>query len=320
MKIKAGAWSKLGQNAAFGGVGLMEAAKQREDLCFFTADVSTLLGAGRFKKLYPDRYYDVGIAEQNLVAAASGMAIEGNCVFASTYASFLVVRALEQIRHNLGYLQCNVKLAGMFAGVSTGKSGISHWCTEDLAFLRAIPNMTVLVPADCTEVVKMTLAAAEYDGPVYIRLTGNRDVPVLYTEDYDFRIGRAVQFCDGPDAAILASGLLVKDCLDAALELKAQGIGCAVYNMHTIKPLDTVLLSKLYARYDLLVTVEEHSVIGGLGGAVAEHMAAFAKAPRLVRMGITDEYKKTGSRDYILGQYGLNKKGIMSCIQKYLRQ
>lgn len=317
MKVKSGAWSRLGQNAAFGGVGLIRAMKQRGDIRFFTADVSTLLGLGKFKKLYPDCYYDVGIAEQNLVAAASGMAMEGNCVFASTYASFLTMRALEQIRHNLGYLKCNVKLVGMSAGVCTGKSGISHWSTEDLAFLRAIPNLTILVPADCTEVVKMTLAAAEYDGPVYIRLTGNRDVPVIYQDDYDFRIGKASLLRDGEDVALFASGLLVKDCLDAAEALRAQGISCAVYNMHTIKPLDTQLLKESYQKYRLLVTVEEHSILGGLGGAVAEHMSAFSHTPPLVRMGITDEYKKTGSRDYILGQYGLNREGIVSCIQNH---
>lgn len=314
MKIRANAWSRLGENAAFGGVGLMEAVKDREDIRFITADVSTLLGLGRFKAMYPDYYYDVGIAEQNLVTVASGMAIEGKCVFISTYASFLAVRGLEQIRHNLGYLKCNVKAVGMSSGLSVGKSGVAHWCTEDIAFMRAIPNMTVLSPADCTEVVKMTLAAAEMNGPVYMRLTGNLNVPVIYKEDYDLRIGKAITLREGEDVAIIATGLLVKDSLDAAEQLEEKGISCSVYNMHTIKPLDTELLEKIYKKYKLIVTVEEHNVVGGLGGAVAEHKAGFCGAPRQVFMGITDEYKKTGSRPFILGQYQLNTEGIVNRI------
>lgn len=318
MKIKANAWSRLGQNAAFGGVGLIECMREREDIQFITADVSTLLGLGRFKKLYPEHYFDVGIAEQNMVTVAAGMALEGNCVFVSTYASFLSVRGLEQIRHNLGYLQCNIKVVGMSSGCATGKSGISHWCTEDIAFMRAIPNMTVLSPADCTEVVKMTIAAAQTDDPIYLRLTGNLNTPVVYREDYDFQIGKAVTLREGDDVAIIATGLLVKDSLNAAEILADEGISCAVYNMHTIKPLDTDLLEKIYRKFHLIVTAEEHNIIGGLGGAVAEHKALYENAPRQIFMGINDEYRKTGSRDYILGQYDLNAEGICRTIQKEL--
>lgn len=320
MKIKANAWSRLGQNAVFGGVGLMEAVKDRNDIRFITADVSTLLGLTRFKSQYPEYYYDVGIAEQNLVTVAAGMALEGKCVFISTYASFLTMRGLEQIRHNLGYLKCNVKVVGMSSGACTGKSGISHWCTEDLAFMRAIPNMTVLSPADCTEVVKMTLAAAEINGPVYIRLTGNLNVPVIYKEDYEFQIGKGVCLRKGKDVAIIATGLLVKDSLDAAEDLEKQGVSCSVYNMHTIKPIDTELLEKIYNKYKMIVTVEEHNIIGGLGGAVAEHKAKYANAPRQVFMGITDEYKKTGSRPFILGQYDLTSRGIADRIAKEFKK
>lgn len=316
MKIRANAWSKLGQNATFGGVGLIEVMKERDDIQFITADVSTLLGLGKFKATYPEHYFDVGIAEQNLVTVASGLALEGNCVFISTYASFLSMRGLEQIRHNLGYLQCNVKVVGMSSGCATGKSGISHWCTEDIAFMRAIPNMTVLSPADCTEVVKMTTAAAEIQGPVYIRLTGNLNIPVIYKEDYDFQIGKAVTLREGDDVAIIATGLMVKDSLDAAELLEEKGISCAVYNMHTIKPLDTALLEQIYKKYKLIVTVEEHSIIGGLGGAVAEHKALLENTPRQLFMGITDEYKQTGSRPFVLKQYNLNAEGIANNIFK----
>ena len=320
MKIKANAWSRLGQNAAFGGVGLMAAMKEREDIQFITADVSTLLGLGRFKSLYPEHYFDVGIAEQNMVTVASGMALERNCVFISTYASFLSMRGLEQIRHNLGYLKCNVKVIGMSSGCATGKSGISHWCTEDIAFMRAIPNMTVLSPADCTEVVKMTVAAAQIDTPVYLRLTGNLNTPIVYQEDYDFQIGKAVTLREGDDVAIIATGLLVKDSLDAAELLEEERISCAVYNMHTIKPLDTELLEKIYRKFRLIVTVEEHNIIGGLGGAVAEHKAAYENAPRQIFMGINDEYKQTGSRTFILDQYDLNTEGIVRTVERALKK
>lgn len=320
MKVRANAWSRLGENATFGGVGLIEVMKERDDVQFITADVSTLLGLGKFKATYLEHYFDVGIAEQNMVTVAAGMALEGNCVFVSTYASFLAVRGLEQIRHNLGYLQANVKIVGMSSGCCTGKSGISHWCTEDMAFMRAIPNMTILSPADCTEVVKMTIAAAKMNGPVYLRLTGNRDVPVVYKEDYDFQIGKAIEMKEGEEVAIIATGLMVKEAMDAADILHEKGISCAVYNMHTIKPLDTELLEKIYQKYKLIVTVEEHNIVGGLGGAVAEHKSMFENAPRQIYMGITDEYRQTGSRKFIMEEYGLTAEGIVNNIQKNINK
>lgn len=314
MKVKASAWSRLGQNATFGGVGLMEIVKERPDLQFITADVSTLLGLKRFKEEYPEQYVDVGIAEQNMITVATGMALEGNCVFASTYASFIVMRGLEQIRHNLGYLNANVKIVGMSAGACTGKSGISHWCTEDLAFMRAIPNMIVLSPADCTEVVKMTVAAAEVDKPVYIRLTGNLNVPVIYKDDYDFQIGKAIRLKEGCDVAIIATGLMVKESLEAAELLAQDGISASVINMHTIKPLDTDMLQNCYKNHKLIVTVEEHNIVGGLGGAVAEHKSTLANTPVQMFLGITDEYKSTGSRPYVMEQYGLTAQGIYESV------
>ncbi|MEG2522325.1 MAG: transketolase C-terminal domain-containing protein [Lachnospiraceae bacterium] len=315
MKIKANTWSKLGQNATFGGVALMEVISHNPDLKFITADVSTLLGLKRFKTLYPDNYIDVGIAEQNMVTVAAGLALEGNQVFASTYASFLVMRALEQIRHNLGYLQCDVKLVGMSAGVCTGKSGISHWSTEDIALTRAIPNMVVMSPADCGEVVKMTVAASQIKQPVYIRLTGNLNIPVIYEEDYDFQIGKAITLKEGNDIVIIATGLMVKESLDAAEILEKNGISAMVINMHTIKPLDTDLLETIYPNYKLIVTVEEHSIVGGLGGAVAEHKAKYVNAPKQMFLGITDEYLETGSRNFVMEQYGLTGVTIADRIE-----
>lgn len=316
MKIRANAWARLGQNAVFGGVGLMEVMKEHDNVQFITADVSTLLGLSKFKALYPEHYYDVGIAEQNMVTVAAGMALEGNCVFLSTYASFLVVRGLEQIRHNLGYLKTNVKVIGMSAGCATGKSGISHWCTEDMAFLRAIPNMTVISPADGAEVVKATIAAANMEGPVYIRLTGNLNTEVIYKEDYDFQIGKGIVLREGTDVAVVATGLMVSEALGAAEILAKEGISCKVVNMHTVKPLDTALMEEIYKNYNLIVTVEEHNVVGGLGGAIAEHKATFENSPRQLFLGITDEYKKTGSRKFIMEEYGLTAEEIANSIRK----
>lgn len=315
MKVRATAWSRLGQNATFGGVGLMEVVKDRLDIQFITADVSSLLGMKRYKEIYPLQYADVGIAEQNMVTVATGMAYEGNCVFASTYASFIVVRGLEQIRHNLGYTKANVKIVGMSSGVCAGKSGISHWCTEDLAFMRAIPNMTVLSPADCSEVVKMTIAAAQMKGPVYIRLTGNLNVPIIYKEDYDFEIGKAITLREGEDIALIATGLMVKEAMDAATLLEEQGISCSVINMHTIKPLDGACLEQCYKKHKLLVTIEEHNIVGGLGGAVAEHKAGYTNVPPQLFLGIMDEYKLPGSRAFIMEEYGLTAVQLAETIK-----
>lgn len=318
MRINAAGWSKLGQNAAFGGVGLVKAAQENDKVNFITADVSTLLGLNKYKSLYPDRYFDVGIAEQNLVGVAAGMAFEGNCVFASTYASFVAVRALEQIRHNLGYLRANVKIVGMSAGCATGKSGISHWATEDLAYMRAIPNMTVLSPADCTQAVMLTIAAARTQDPTYIRLTGNRNVPIVYHDECPIEIGKAIELKTGNDVALIATGLMVHEALGASAILAERGISCSVIDMHTIKPLDRATLDKVFDAHRLIVTIEEHNIIGGLGGAVAEYKATVEHAPRQLFLGITDEFKKTGSRDYILREYGLTSDGIAKTVMKYL--
>ncbi len=315
MRIKATVWSRLGQNASFGGVGLIRAAEEHDDLIFVTADVSTLLGLGKYKNLYADRYFDVGIAEQNLVGVAAGMAFEGKKVFVSTYASFLSARALEQIRHNLGYLKANVKVVGMSSGVATGKSGISHWCIEDIAYMRAIPNMTILSPADCTEAVKMTVAAANTNNPTYIRLTGNLNVPVVYEDDYDFEIGKAIKLREGSDVSLIATGLMVHEALEAAKLLEETGISCSVINMHTIKPLDYNMLDREFREKKLIVTIEEHNVVGGLGGAVAEYKATKTVSPKQIFMGITDEYKATGTRGFILGEYNLTAEGIANTVR-----
>lgn len=310
------AWSRLGLRGAFGAIGIMEACENNENISVVTADTSGLLGLERFKKTYPDKFFNAGIAEQNMIGMAAGMAAEGECVYASTYASFISTRGYEFIRQNLGYLNHNVKVVGCASGVVTGTSGISHWSADDLALMRNIPNMLVLSPADAMEAVKMAVEVAKIDRPAYVRLCGGTTCPIIYKDDYDFEIGKAITLKEGSDVAIIATGLLVKDALDAAEQLEEEGISCAVINMHTIKPLDTDLLEEVYKKYKLIVTVEEHNIIGGLGGAVAEHKATFENTPRQIFMGITDEYKETGSRPYVLGQYNLTSQGIIDNIRK----
>lgn len=312
-KRNARTWSRMGLMGAMSAVGIVEEAKSRPDIYLLSADTS---GLDRFKQAFPDRYYNVGIAEQNLIGVSAGIASEGNCVFATAYATFITCRAYEYVRHNLGYLQSNVKLLGFGSGVSVGTAGISHWSVDDLAIMRVIPGMMVFSPADAMEAMKMVHSVAQTDQPAYIKIAGGKDSPIIHQEDFDFEIGKAILLRKGTDVAIVATGLLVKESLDAADLLAERGISCTVADMHTIKPLDGECLEQLYQRHGLIVTVEEHSVIGGLGGAVAEHKSAYDGTPRLLRLGITDEFKESGTRNYILRQYGLTAEGIARSIQR----
>lgn len=317
-KRNAVAWSRLGLRGAFGGIGIMAACEEEDNIYVVSADTSGLLGLERFKTKYPGRFVNAGIAEQNMIGISAGLASEGFCVFASTYASFITARAYEFIRQNLGYLKYNVKVIGCASGMVTGTSGVSHWSVDDIALMREIPNMTVISPADGMEAVKAALAVAKINGPAYVRLCGGTTCPILYEQDYDFQIGKAIAMREGTDVAMIATGLMVKDALDAAERLAEKRISCAVYNMHTIKPLDTELLEEIYRKFKLIVTIEEHSVIGGLGGAVAEHKAMYGNSPRQLFLGVTDEYKMTGSRPFILAQYGLTAEGIAERTAKAL--
>lgn len=298
-------WAKMGQRGAFFGVAMPEIAARTERLKLLTADLALLSGMERFVKKYPEKFLNLGIAEQNMVGVAAGLAMDGYCVFASTYASFLAVRSLEQVRQNLSHMNCNVKLVGTSAGTAASKSGISHWATEDLAFMRVLPKLTVFSPADSLEAVKMAEWAADMDGPVYIRLSGGLECPIVYEEDYDFVPGKLVKRKNGTDVAIIATGLMVYESLKAADRLEEQGISCAVYNMHTIKPLDRDGLAEIFAQYQLIVTVEEHMTAGGMGSAVAEYKSALINTPRHVLLGFQDSFCEAGSQRYVWEQAGL---------------
>lgn len=308
--------SHVGQCGAVLGLELPELGKTHENLRVITADLGFAAGLDRFKSANPDKFFNAGIAEQNMIGISAGLAKEGNCVFTTTHAAFLTMRCFEQIRHNLGYLKYNVKLVGISCGIVKGMFGSTHCTLEDIALMRTIPNMTVLSPADGVEAVKMTEALMETDGPAYMRLTGDVNCPMVYQEDYPFEIGKGVVLREGRDVAVIAAGTMVSESLRTAEKLKEKGISCTVVDMHTIKPLDTALLDELFSSHDLIVTVEEHSKIGGLGSSVAEYKAGLSHAPRQIMLGLPDTFGKTGEYSYLLEHYGLTAAKIADVIEK----
>lgn len=309
-------WARMGQRGALFGVAMPDIAGRKDRVKLLTADLALLSGMERFGKKFPDKFLNVGIAEQNMIGVAAGLAMDGYCVFASTYASFIAVRSLEQVRQNLAHMRCNVKLIGSSAGTAAAKSGVSHWATEDLAFMRALPNLTVLSPADSLEAVKAAEWAADMEGPVYIRLSGGLSCPIVYETDYAFVPGKLAERKAGEHVAVIATGLMVSESLRAAAILEERGISCAVYNMHTIKPVDREGLAEIFARYRLIVTVEEHMVTGGLGGAVAEVKAALPGTPRQEFLGFRDAFLEAGTQRYVWEQAGLTDRQIAERIQQ----
>ena len=308
-------WSMLGQRGAVFTMALPDIVAEQENVIVLTADLSLLSGLERFREAYPERFFDVGIAEQNMIGIAAGLAKEGNCVFTTTYATFLTMRSFEQIRNNLGVMGFNVKVIGSSAGVAMGTSGNCHHSIEDIALMRVIPNMQVIAPADALEAIKVMQAISKTNQPVYVRLTGNLNCPIVYKEDYVFQIGKGMVLNKGKDIAIIASGTLVSEALKACERLKESGLNPTVVNMHTIKPLDVELVAELAGNHSIIYTLEEHSVIGGLGGAVAECLAELGTATRLIRLGFQDQYSKLGSYEYILKQSGMDMDGICKVIE-----
>ena len=297
-------WSRIGSRATFGQAILM-AAESFPDLMVLSGDLGKSSGLDRFKNSYPDKFVNIGIAEQNMIGVAAGLAKEGYVVFATSFAPFITMRAAEQIRMNLGYMKLNVKAVSIGSGVSMTFLGNSHFGIEDAAVMRSIPNITVVSPADCAEIVKTVFAAAAHDGPMYIRLTGEVGNPIVYREDYDFQIGKAITLLKGDDLTIVANGTMVHEALETAKILKERGIDATVLNMHTLKPLDTDALDKAIANSNMIVSLEEHSIIGGLGSAIAEYTSKFSNSPPLLSLGLPDSFLDSGEYRYLLDKYGL---------------
>lgn len=308
-KSKTNIWSKIGSRATF-GMTVLDLGASVDDLIVLSADTSTSAGLDRFKKTYPNKYLDCGIAEQNMIGIAAGLASEGNTVITTTFAPFQTMRCCEQIKVNLGYMNQKVCMVGLASGLVLGTLGYTHCCIEDLSVMRSIPGITVLSPADCTETVKATTAAVKHDGPVYIRLTGGANSPRVYEEDYDFEIGKAIPLCIGEGLAILATGTMVYKALEAARILEAQRISTTVIDFHTIKPIDKSMIEKVCKTSRLIVTLEEHNITGGLGSAVAEYKSTLRTAPPQLFLGLPDRYGKANEYNHLMEEYDLTADAI----------
>ena len=306
--------SEKATRAAY-GEALVELGAINDKLVVLDADLAGATQTQIFRKAYPDRHFNAGIAEANMVDMAAGMATMGLVPFCSTFAMFGAGRAYEQVRNSIGYPHLNVKLAMTHAGVSVGEDGGSHQCVEDLTLMRAIPGMTVICPADAKEARKAVFAAAEMEGPVYLRLA--RLATPVFEEDYPFEIGKANVLREGADVAVFATGLMVNEALKAADLLAAQGKSAAVINIHTIKPIDAQCVTQWAQKCGKVVTVEEHSVIGGLGDAVADVLMGKVNCA-FKKIGVQDRFGQSGKAWDVLREYGLTADQIAQSIQEIL--
>ena len=292
------------------GAALVELGREHPELVVLDADLAEATKTGVFKKAFPDRHFDCGIAEQNMMGVAAGLAAVGLVPFASSFAMFAAGRAFEQVRNSIGYPHLNVKIAATHGGLSVGEDGASHQCCEDFALMRSIPGMVVLCPADDVEARAAVKAAFAHDGPVYLRF-GRLAVPVIHDEaDYDFEIGRGEELRAGTDVALIATGLMTAEALEAARLLAEQGVSARVLNLATIKPLDAALALKAARECGRVVTCEEHSVIGGLGEAVCAAIAEAGVACRVRRVGVMDEFGHSGPAKEVLAGFGLDAAHI----------
>ena len=301
------------------GNALVALGREHENLVVLDADLAAATKTGMFKKVFPDRHIDCGIAESNMMGIAAGLATTGKVPFASSFAMFAAGRAFEQVRNSIGYPHLNVKIGATHAGISVGEDGASHQCNEDIALMRTIPGMTIVVPADDIEAREAVRAAYETDGPFYLRF-GRLAVPVINDRpDYHFELGKGNIVREGTDLALIACGLELGEALQAAARLEEDGISARVINMHTIKPLDRALLIRSAADCGRVVTVEEHSIIGGLGSAVAETLAEEYPA-KLLRIGIRDRFGESGPAAELLHKYQLDAEGIYRQIRAWVSE
>ncbi len=316
-RAKAKLWSRLGARATF-GQAILEMAKQRDDFYVLSADLCQSSGLVRFRDEYPDRFINAGIAEQNMIGLAAGLAKDGTNVFATSFAPFVTMRACEQVRMDMGYMQLNIKTVGLGSGLIMSQLGNSHFGIEDASVMRAIPGMTVIEPCDGVEIMKVVEALCDYNRPAYIRLTGGPGIPMVYDCDFDFKIGKAVRIREGKDIALIATGTMVYYANQAAAILSEKGLDVAVIDMHTIKPLDTDAIDAEMNK-KLLVTIEEATIVGGLGSAVADYLAAKKTKPVQLMLGIKDCFPHAGSYQYLLEQCRLTESQIAEDIYSFIK-
>ncbi len=291
------------------GDGLVALAEVRPDLVVLDADLAAATKTSIFKKAYPEKHFECGIAEQNMMGIAAGIASTGKLVFASSFAMFATGRAYEIVRNSIGYPGLNVKIGGTHGGISVGEDGATHQCNEDIALMRTIPGMTVINPADYIEAKAAVLAMAEHVGPAYLRF-GRLAIPVYNSPDYKFEVGKGITLKDGKDVTIIATGLMVAEAIEAGKALAEQGIDARVINIHTIKPIDRELIIKAARETGKIVTVEEHSVIGGLGSAVGDVVLEEYPVP-VVKIGIQDVFGHSGAAKDLLVEFGLTADNIV---------
>lgn len=302
-------WSMLGKRGTFGSV-LTELAPSYNNLMAMSADFARSSGLERFSRLYPEKFLNVGIAEQNLIGVASGLASEGYNVFATSFAAFIATRSYEMVKIHCGYMQHNIKVVGLASGFGVQQQGNTHYGLDDICLMRAIPNMTILSPADSTEVVKATEALLNHQGPAYLRLCGEANDPMVYKSDYDFAIGTAITLREGRDVTIIATGTMVYQSLQAARKLSEARIECTVINMHTIKPIDKTVIDEYCFNRKLVVTIEEGFISGGLGAAVNEQIISTNRnSVKILNIGL-DEFPHAGSYKWMLQETGLNAERI----------
>ncbi len=293
------------------GDGLVALAEKRGDLIVLEADLAAATKTGIFRKAYPEKHFNCGIAEANMMGVAAGIATTGKLVFASSFAMFAAGRAFEIVRNSIGYPHLNVKIGATHAGISVGEDGATHQCNEDIALMRTIPGMTIINPSDYVEAKAAVLAMAEYEGPTYLRF-GRLAVPVFNDETtYKFEVGKGITIKDGKDITIIASGLMVAEAMEAGRALAEQGIDARIINIHTIKPIDRDIIVKAARETGKIVTVEEHSVIGGLGSAVGDVVLEECPVP-VIKIGMNDKFGESGAAKELLKKYGLCAENIIA--------
>lgn len=308
-RISARTCSMLGQRGSIFGQAVLEAAQEDEKFILLTADLATLSGMTKYIDKYPNQFYNIGIAEQNMIGISAGLAAEGFHPCATTYATFITMRSCEQIRHFCGYMKEKIIVVGSGAGLSQGFAGNTHYTIEDLAVMRSIPNITIMSPADGASAVKQFELARKAEGAVYMRLTGNLNCPMVYKEETDFEIGKAKLLKEGSDVVIYAVGTMVSAAIKAAALLEEKGISATVYDMFTVKPIDREAVNACKS-YKLAITIEEHNKMGGLGAAVAEVMTEQVGMPKLLRCGIHDSFDLACDYDGLLAQNRLTPELI----------
>lgn len=301
------------------GEAISEIAKTNDKIVVLDADLAAATMTGIFQKAHPDKFYDCGIAESNMIGIAAGLASCGKIPFAASFAMFSAGRAFEQVRNSVGYPHLNVKIVGSHAGISVGEDGATHQCNEDIALMRTIPGMVILNPSDHYEMQAAIKAAAEYYGPVYIRLGRLPVESFNNNDDYKFEMGKGITLQDGNDITVVASGLMVSRAVEAVKNLKEQGINARLINIHTVKPLDEELILKAAKETGKIVTVEEHNIIGGLGEAVCSLLAENYPVP-VKRVGVNDVFGHSGPAVKLLDEFGLNAKGIEDAVKEMLNK